>query len=85
MSAERARTRWPSLARWLHTYVSMIGFGALLIASITGITLNHAEFFEREATHDDATGTLPQELLPAPEKDADSTALAAGFRAHHDP
>ncbi|MEM9379989.1 MAG: PepSY-associated TM helix domain-containing protein [Planctomycetota bacterium] len=34
------------LARWTHTFVSLIGFGALVFFSVTGLTLNHAEFFE---------------------------------------
>jgi hypothetical protein len=32
--------------RWLHIYLSMFGLGALLFFSITGITLNHPEWFE---------------------------------------
>ncbi|MEM1447667.1 MAG: PepSY-associated TM helix domain-containing protein [Planctomycetota bacterium] len=34
------------LARWTHTFVSLVGFGALVFFSVTGLTLNHAEFFE---------------------------------------
>lgn len=33
------------LARWLHTYLSMVSFGILLFFAVTGLTLNHAEFF----------------------------------------
>lgn len=30
--------------RWLHTYISMAGLGALLFFSITGLTLNHPDW-----------------------------------------
>lgn len=30
--------------RWLHTYVSMLGLGALLFFALTGLTLNHPEW-----------------------------------------
>ena len=32
--------------RWAHVYVSMIGFLALLGFAVTGLTLNHASYFE---------------------------------------
>ncbi|MEM8714059.1 MAG: PepSY-associated TM helix domain-containing protein [Planctomycetota bacterium] len=34
------------LARQLHIYVSLLGFGTLIFFSLTGLTLNHASFFE---------------------------------------
>jgi len=34
----------PGWARWLHLYGSMLGLGALLFFSLTGITLNHPEW-----------------------------------------
>jgi len=83
VSEDRGRTRWPWLARWLHTYVSLLGFGALLFFSVTGITLNHAEYFEREATHEDAQGTLPKELVSAADAEPDTTRIATFFRTRH--
>ena len=37
--------RLGSLVRWLHTYVSLLGFLALLFFAVTGFTLNHADWF----------------------------------------
>lgn len=34
----------PGWIRWLHTYVSMLGLGALLFFSVTGLTLNHPDW-----------------------------------------
>ena len=34
----------PGWMRWIHTYVSMLGLGALLFFSVTGLTLNHPDW-----------------------------------------
>ena len=34
----------PGWMRWFHTYVSMLGLGALLFFSVTGLTLNHPDW-----------------------------------------
>ena len=31
--------------RWLHIYLSMLGFGAIMFFAATGITLNHPTWF----------------------------------------
>ena len=33
------------VSRWLHIYLSMISFAIVLFFSVTGLTLNHADFF----------------------------------------
>ncbi|MEN9980939.1 MAG: hypothetical protein RL542_726 [Bacteroidota bacterium] len=35
------------LSRWLHIYLSMISFIVVLFFSITGLTLNHADYFQK--------------------------------------
>ena len=53
MSEQSSKTSKPNkrgrgltaLVRWLHIYVSVLGFLALLFFSVTGFTLNHAEWF----------------------------------------
>lgn len=39
------KRRSASLFRWLHTYVSMASFGLLFFFAVTGLTLNHADWF----------------------------------------
>ena len=34
-----------SLSRWLHIYLSMLSFGVLLFFAVTGLTLNHTDWF----------------------------------------
>jgi hypothetical protein len=40
------KRRFAHLARWLHTYLSMLSFAILLFFAVTGLTLNHAEWFD---------------------------------------
>lgn len=37
--------RLVAVMRWLHVYVSMLGFFALVFFAVTGITLNHPDWF----------------------------------------
>jgi hypothetical protein len=82
--------------RWLHIYLSMLGLGALLFFGVTGITLNHPDwFFAGQARHNQVQGTLePHWLKPlsgetAPDPNADpatqfnSLAVVEHFRNEH--
>src|SRR4029077_17931552 len=40
------KRRFAHLARWLHTYLAMLSFAILLFFAVTGLTLNHAEWFD---------------------------------------
>jgi len=56
--------RWGGLFRWLHTYVSLLGFLALLFFAVTGFMLNHAEWFYRgEAAMRRMQGRIDPALL----------------------
>lgn len=39
------------MIRWLHIYVSLLAFAALVFFGLTGITLNHPAWFGADATH----------------------------------
>jgi hypothetical protein len=58
-------SRLASVARWLHVYLSMIGFAALLLFSVTGLTLNHPDWFAGEA-HRTLAGEMPLSWLAEP-------------------
>jgi uncharacterized protein len=42
------KRRFAALARWLHTYLSLFSFAILLFFAVTGLTLNHAEWFDNQ-------------------------------------
>ncbi|MEM1227806.1 MAG: PepSY-associated TM helix domain-containing protein, partial [Planctomycetota bacterium] len=50
--------------RWLHIYLSMLGFTALMFFSLTGITLNHPTWFgASEQRIVDEDGQLPVDWM----------------------
>jgi uncharacterized protein len=70
---------------WLHVYVSMFGLGAVLFFSVTGITLNHPDWFSAGAEHQvQAEGQVDLKWLntgappsdPAIDKDRESDPAA---------
>lgn len=82
MSDAPTGRRLPQFVRWLHTYVSLFGFAATLLFAITGLTLNHADWFEAaEPMVRSLHGELPPLLLREP---LDRLAIAEDLRARHD-
>lgn len=46
------------ISRWLHIYLSMISFVIVLFFSATGLTLNHADYFQSESTTTELKGNV---------------------------
>jgi len=61
------RKRTASFSRWLHLYLSMLSFLVVLFFSVTGITLNHADWFDGKQVENKRTGTLPAAWVNAPD------------------
>ncbi len=61
--AKKAKPEWEkrtaSFSRWLHIYLSMFSFIIVLFFSITGITLNHAEWFDGKQVEKNIEGKVP--------------------------
>lgn len=56
--------RLGGLFRWLHTYVSLLGFLALLFFAVTGFMLNHADwFYSGEAAMRQMQGRIDPAIL----------------------
>lgn len=74
--------RLPQWIRWLHIYGSMFGLCATLLFAVTGLTLNHADWFEAgEPVVRTLEGTLATKDLA---NDVDKLAIAENLReAHH--
>lgn len=68
--------------RWLHVYISMLSFLAILFFAVTGITLNHPEWtFGAGETLIEQTGELPPAWVGG--GDADWLRVAEHFRSEH--
>ena len=51
---------WPRSSRWLHVYLSMFSFAVLMFFAVTGLTLNHANWFDgQERTRNSRVAWTP--------------------------
>lgn len=50
--------RWAGLARWLHLYLSVVSFVLVLFFAVTGLTLNHADWFDEATRTTEVKGRL---------------------------
>jgi hypothetical protein len=55
------------VARWLHTYLSMLSFAILLFFAVTGLTLNHAEWLDTQQRPAVFHGTLNKNWVNTPD------------------
>lgn len=51
------------LSRWLHIYLSMASFGILFFFAVTGLTLNHADWFAGQQHTTQVRGTIDAKYL----------------------
>ena len=68
-------------ARWLHIYLSMVSFAILFFFAVTGITLNHAEWFNGEARTKQMHGQVNQQWVKA--KDVAKLEISEYLRKTH--
>jgi len=61
------RKRTAAFSRWLHLYLSLFCFLIVLFFAITGLTLNHTEWFEGKQTEKKFTGSLPVAWVNSPD------------------
>ncbi len=62
-SRRRLAVRTAAVMRWLHIYVSMFGLAAVLFFSVTGLTLNHPDWFGELESRVSAEGQMALEWL----------------------
>lgn len=57
------KKRTAAFSRWLHLYLSMLCFLIVLFFSVTGLTLNHTEWFDGQQSEKKLEGKLPVEWV----------------------
>ena len=77
----RLRRQTAIVSRWLHLYLSMVSFAVVLFFAVTGLTLNHADWFAGHVWETRFKGTLPPEWLKA--ATPDQAAMVTKLRAAH--
>jgi hypothetical protein len=60
------RRKTAVVTRWLHIYLSMASFAVVLFFAVTGLTLNHADWFAHTEKTIRSTGQMPHEWLRVP-------------------
>jgi hypothetical protein len=59
------RQRVAKTARWLHIYLSMVSFGIVLFFAVTGLTVNHPDWFSGSVKTRLSQGAVDRALLGA--------------------
>lgn len=52
-------------SRWLHIYLSMFSFIIVLFFSVTGLTLNHADYFQKNTSITQNKGSIKKSWIDA--------------------
>ncbi|AUD04279.1 PepSY-associated TM helix domain-containing protein [Spirosoma pollinicola] len=53
-----AKPRLAAAARWLHIYLSMVSFAIILFFAVTGLTLNHVDWFDDQSSTTEFKGKV---------------------------
>ena len=61
----RLRKQTAIVSRWLHIYLSMASFAVVLFFAVTGLTLNHAEYFSHGEVVKNLNGSLSAKEMGA--------------------
>ena len=61
------RKRTAAWSRGLHLYLSMLSFLVVLFFAATGLTLNHADWFDGQQVERKVTGTVPAAWVNTPD------------------
>lgn len=75
----RLRRQTAIVSRWLHIYLSMVSFAVVLFFAVTGLTLNHAEYFSHGDVVKTLSGTLSAKEM-GPKDHPDTLAIAEHIR-----
>lgn len=76
------KRRFASVSRWLHVYLSMASFAILLFFAVTGLTLNHPDWFANWQKTAQAKGRLDSAWI-APAKSVQKLEVVEYLRRTH--
>lgn len=75
------RRKTAVVSRWLHIYLSMVSFAIVLFFAVTGLTLNHADWFSHTEKTTRTTGQMPHEWLRPTNSDPAKLEIVERLRA----
>ena len=71
-------------SRWLHIYLSMVSFAIVFFFAVTGLTLNHQQWFAKQQKTAQYQGQIDPKWLGATSQNSRSSSTCVritGFRA----
>jgi uncharacterized protein len=77
------RHRIASSGRWLHIYLSMVSFAILFFFAVTGLTLNHADWFSSQQRTAQLKGSVKTEWVKVGEAEVNKLAIVEHLRNTH--
>ncbi len=78
------KQRIAMVTRWLHIYISMISFAIVFFFAVTGLTLNHPDFFAGELKNSQEKGKLNTTWVTTKDSSAiDKLAIVEFLRKTH--
>lgn len=77
------RRRTASLARWLHIYLSMASFAILFFFAVTGLTLNHTDWFNGQERVIQLKGKVETTWVKAEDAAVDKLSVVEHLRQAH--
>ncbi|NOT64074.1 MAG: peptidase [Acidobacteria bacterium] len=77
------RRKTASLSRWLHIYLSMVSFAIVFFFAVTGITLNHTEWFSGQERIAQLKGQVETQWVKAEDAAVNKLAVVEHLRATH--
>lgn len=83
MSMTNLKRNVASWVRWLHIYLSMFSFAALLFFAFTGITLNHTEWTVSQQVTEQPLGDLDIALVHPDSLQVDELQVVEYLRSNH--
>ena len=72
-----------ALARWLHIYLSMASFAILFFFAVTGLTLNHQQWFAKQQKTTLSKGRMNAQWLRTPDKSVDKLQVVEYLRSRN--
>jgi hypothetical protein len=80
----KLKSKIASWSRWLHIYVSMLSFVIVLFFSITGLTLNHLDWFPEKSIVTEIKGNVPIKWVNTPDTSKiNKLGIVEFLRANH--
>ena len=72
-----------AISRWLHIYLSMASFAILFFFAVTGLTLNHQQWFARQQKTTLSKGQMNVQWLRAADKSVDKLQVVEYLRSRN--